>query len=255
LDNNLESDFFKSIPSIYNVNGNEINFSKRYSNQFTGTDLPAIVLTYLESGVVSHLYLNKLYNITNKTKDVIEFEEDKYEYNLSVESGFEIESITGIVNDYHTDITDDVYTFEGYNENKDAKIIFDSESDDIPDVGTEFVVDYKHKNIKAVLGGEFIDRIQFDIITTDYKDDETFINGLRLCKIVTRDLLRELEFNFKHPKIVVRDVSEARNLTEIEGQDYHYRYSFDVSIAYRTSYSKLFNSIEEVSYELQAQVV
>jgi len=255
LNSELETEFFKSIPVIYNINGNEINFSKRYSNQFTDTDLPAIVLTYIETGLVSHLYLNKLFKVTTKSKDVIEFEENKYEYNLSVESGFEVDKITGYVNDYYTDIKDSVYTFEGYNEGVDAKIIFDETSNDLPDVGTEFVVDFKHKNIKAVLGGEFLDRIQFDVVTTDYKENDIFINGLKMCKTVTRDLIKKLEFEFNNPKIVIRDVSEARNLSNIEGQDYHYRYSFDVSIAYRASYTKLFNSIEEVSYELQAQVV
>lgn len=261
MDEELETYFFRNIPHTYTVNENEINFSKRYSNQFTEQDLPSIVLTYIETGVVSHIYLNKLYSMSNDSIDVKLFEEDKYEYSLEVDSVNEITKIIGYY-DYESDgetytaydeINDDCYSLELIDDKN--KLVFDDDCDGLPNTDTKFKVYYEHDDIKVVFGGEFIDRVQFDIVTTDYKEDDVFINGLKLCKDVTRELMRELKFGFDHPNLVIREVSDAKDLSDIEGQDYHYRYSFDVSIAYTTSYTKYFDNIEDVGYELETQVV
>lgn len=250
LSDRLQKDLFSKIPSEFTIDGETINFSKRYSSQFTGKNLPAIVLTYIETERPSYIYLNKLHNITDKTTDVYKSEEDKFEYKLNVEGAVDVVKVQGYKDDVFKVFDESRYVLDK-NENE---IIFQTE-DDLPDFGTDFYVKYEHDKIKVELGGEFKDVIQIDVVTTDYKNDDLFINGSRLAKIVTGELKREIQFGINDDSYYnIRDVHDSRNLTSIEGQDYHYRYSFDIDVAYHDIYVKLFDRIEEVNYYLNTEV-
>lgn len=249
LSENLQSEFFKSIPSEFEVSGTTINYSKRYSNQLSDSDLPAIVVSYVNSDIVNYLYLNNLYTVTNTSRDSFTIEEGKSFYEFDIDSAYKIDYVDGRMNGEWGEIDDSYYMF--YRDDDECGIIFDT----IPDYGTECNVDYYHRDIRAEYGGEFSDRIQIDVINTNYTDGDKFINGLRLNKYVVDKVKKELMFGLDIDGMVVRDTSDTRNMTNIVGEEYRYRNTFDIIVAYHDTYTKLFNTIEEVNYELESQVV
>lgn len=249
LSESLQTVFFKSIPSEFEVDGITVNYSKRYSNQLSDSDLPAIVVSYINSDIVNYLYLNNLYTVTNTSRDSFSIEEGKNFYEFSIDSAYMIDYVDGRMNDEWGEVNSDYYMF--YSDDDECGIIFNR----LPDYGTECTIDYFHRDIRAEYGGEFSDRIQIDVINTNYKDDDNFINGLRLNKYVVSKVKKELMFGLDINGMVVRDTTDTRNMTNIVGEEYHYRNTFDINIAYHDTYTKLFNTIEEVNYELESQVV
>jgi len=250
LSDELQRNFFKHIPSEFEIEDETINFSKRYANQFVDADLPAIVLSYITTGMVNYIYLNEAFVSSRETTDYIEIEDNVYEYELEVLDPQEILKVEGYKNGSFVEI--DKNDYELVIENSQGKIKFF----ELPDIGTTCQVYYKHKKIRAEYGGEFQDRVQIDVLTTNYeKDDGGMINGLQLNKKVVRELKKELRFGFESDNISVRRTTDTRNLTGVEGQDYHYRNTFDVMLAYHDTYTKYFDSIKEVNYELQKDVI
>lgn len=252
----LEKDFFREIPSEFTVDGVDVQFKKRYPNQFTKNDLPAIVVYFVEEAIDSYIYFNKLRSITNESTDYLTFEDGKYVYELEFK-GKEILKVEKLikadeydtVGDYWEPVDDDSYFL-----NDDGHIEFQEDEESVLDDGREFRVNYEHQKIKVNLGGEFLDRIQVDVVTSnrkhDYDDSQEFVNGIMLKKEATRRLMKEFRFGFQHPDLVVREVSEATDLSDIEGEDYHYRNSFDVEVAYHETYTRTYDSIEEIDEDI-----
>jgi len=253
----LEKDFFVDIPSEFEVNGIDVKFKKRYANQFTKNDLPAIIFNFIDESIESYIYFNKLESITNKTVEYKVFEDGKYTYELdyNAENIIKIEKL--IKSDEENTIGDywkEVENGDNYWINQDGNLEFQANEESLLDDDRKFRVIYEHKEIKVNLGGEFIDRIQIDVVTSnkkyDYDDSQKFINGILLKKEVTRKLIKYLRLGFQHPDLVIREVSEATDISEIEGEDYHYRNTFDVEVAYREKFTRVYDSFQEVEFDL-----
>lgn len=254
MSSELQEKFFRFIPYEYDINTKSgvktVNVSKRYSNQAVGADLPCIVLTYISTGIVNFIYLNNVYTKTQKSIDIFTIDEETADYYLRISQPNEILEVSGYTDGYFGVIDDSNYTFVNMNGN--SYIHFDT----IPDHDTECRVSYSHYKIRAEYGGEFIDRVQVDVITTDYEhEDGTFINGIVLAKEITRQLTMLLNFGFDHDFLVVRRIGEARDLTSIAEHDHNYRYTFDANLAYHDTYTKILDSINQVNYELHTQVI
>jgi len=248
MNDEQQNRLFQFIPSEFEIDGHSVNFSKRYSSQFVKTDLPAIVLTYIETGIKNFIYFNKLYSMLTKIKEnteSFETESGVLEYEIDEKRAHTIVEVEGYVDDDWKTIDDDAYFL-----NDDRNIEFQTE-DDLPDYGTEFDVSYEYYEIDVELGGEFTDRIQIDVVTSNYEEEDVYINGLRLCKIVTKHLMKELRFGFEEPDLNIRMVTESTDLTEIEGEDYHYRHSFDIEVAYHDTYLRTYDSIEQIKADLE----
>lgn len=249
LSEDLQTEIFKSIPSEFEFSGENINFSKRYANQMTESDLPCIVVSYVNTDIINYIYLNTLYNITNNSVESFTIEEDKDFYPFDEYTAYEILFVEGKMDGKYKEIDEDYYTF--YKNDDESGIIFDL----MPDIGSDCYVEYVHHKIRCEYGGEFTDRIQIDVVNTDYNKGDSFINGLRLNKYVVDKIKKFFMLQFDIDGISVRDWSDTRNLTNVIGEDYHYRNTFDVMIAYHDTYTKMYDSIEEVNYELKSQVV
>lgn len=249
MDDDKQERVIKFVPDTFTVDDNSINFSKRYASQFTENDLPSIVFKYLETGSENYIYLNKVFSIKTRTFENTEqfvFDDSKLVYQIEDERADSILEV-----EYYDSTNEEWKRVEeaSYFLNDDEELEFQT-NDVYPD-GADGRVTYEYLKIEVSLGGEFSDMLQVDVITSDYKDEENgiYINGLRLCKLAVRRLMEEFRFGFSEPDIVVRNVTESSDLSDIEGEDYHYRHTFDVEFAYHKTYVKTFNTIEEVRGE------
>lgn len=244
----LEREFFRVIPSTFNVNDADINFSIRYANQFTEDDLPAIILNYIETGMESNIGLNKVESISDDSTEIFISDGDKLEYHFDAPEVTEIYKVEGYVNDAFQELDEKRYRLGSDGE----KIVFES-FEDLPDEGTKFYVYHRHREIKVELGGELEDRVQIDIVTSDYDDGTNFVNGVLLKKKATQEIMNKLRFGFDNDNMVIKEVTESSDLSSIEGGDYYYRNTFDVTVAYYDNFVEYYDSIKNVDYDISIE--
>lgn len=249
LKNEKQEKLFKAIPTQYKIRRNnnvyDLNVHKRYTNQLVQDEFPTIGLTYTTTGIVSYSYLNDLYCNTQRTTDTFIYTDDSYTlsstpshiihvYGNYAEEG---EYVYGEVPEHMYNVVDD-------------EIIFLESLEE----GTKFYVIYSHEQIKVVLGGEFLDRIQIDVFTTDMELNGTYMNGSYLNKSIVNQLRNYLDFGLSFNDMVIRDVSSTMDLSQYSGNRYEYRRQFTIEIAYHDTFVEYYDTIQEVDYALNMQV-
>jgi len=247
-----------------------------YANQFVNVELPVVTLQYITSGIVSHAYINDLYENRTKTTESWNWEgpgvyktrvdptekmvhEDNHEWSIeniivTLDDGtghYWMDTYTRTVDDYtHINITDDGNIEVGSN----FEDIIDKEDDD--DEILELEVTYNHEGkVAVVLGGEFSDTLQIDVYTTDMNVDGEHINGIVFNKKLANELRKKLRFGTRDPHISIRSVGNVSDMTSISGERYRYRRSFDVSIAYMDMWTEYYDTIDEAEYAVNIQKV
>ena len=255
LDKMNQDYIFKKIPSVFKINTKNnietINFNKRYSNQYVKSSNPSIILSYINTGIVNYIYLNEVFRKTNKTQEKFIYLENINSYELIVERVNEIKEVFCYVNGVYDLLAEDYYELSV---NANNSYVIEFIGNVYPDKNSYFYIEYEHDNIRAEFGGEFQDQIQIDVYTTDLTtEDGTFINGMIIAKEAIREIKKFMRFGLNTYDLCVRSVTDTRDLTEISGEHFEYRYSFDVNIAYHDTYSQYYDSIEKVNFELNVQ--
>ena len=255
LDKQGQDFIFKKIPSEFVINtrnGPEtINFNKRYSNQFIDERNPSIVLTYITTGIVNYIYLNEVHKKVKYTQERFLSLENTDTYVLMLDCVNEIKDVYGYIDDNYELFVEDDYELTL---NADMEYVIVFTGDIKPDLSTYFYVTYTHDKVAAHFGGEFQDKIQIDIYTTDItNEDGRFINGSIVAKEVTRQIKKFIRFGINEPTICVRNVGNTNDLTEISGEHFKYRYQFDIDVAYHDSYVEYYDTIKDVGLEFNVQ--
>jgi len=243
LDNDIRRQIYYEMPSQFTIKGIEFKVPKRYANQFFAEVFPAIVLQYTEYDNVIFEPLTGLRLKTGHSTDAITFETGVTIYNLQVVPVRKILRVVGKVGGVTYEFKQEEFALV----NSD-KIQFLGPT--FPDDGSEVLITYSHKWVRQFQGCEIYDNLSVNVYAQDYKYNGKTLNGILIAEHIANVIKHWLKYSLDIPGVVVRQVSELRDLDVLTQQPIIRRRQFDARVVYTETVETRVETVEEVEWTI-----
>ncbi len=245
----LKKIIYDLIPTNVTVDGIAFVGNKRYANQHLAEpSYPSIVLNYSLTDNNIYMPFSSWRKSSNKSEQTFTYATGTNDYDVTYYPLKAIESIVGTVLGV-------AYTFDPA-----EYTILDTDTirflgPTYPDDTTTFEVTYTHKLVRQIIGSELYDNLSVNIYAEDYynESNQDNVNGIKIAVALT-DLVKKFFKYFNrlqsNDDIVVRDVSDVRDLDELMQEPEKRRRQFDVHLAHVESEELTVETIEEIDWQI-----
>jgi hypothetical protein len=188
---------YQGLPTSVVVSGKTLTVVKRYVNQYTYEQFPAITLEYSNHQVERPGTLDNNFKLTDQTTESIEFDELIDTYALEMDYAMDIIELTGVVaGNAYTFLTSE-YQLVGGTHPYHTSVEFLGPT--YPDDETDFTITYHHAWVRRYVGGMFSDTLIVNVWTKDAESSNPLpkaqLNGILIADQLAMDVWKFFKYN------------------------------------------------------------
>jgi len=206
----------KNLPNKVTVQGHSINTFKRYANQYTYEQFPAITLEYDKMMTKLAGSLDDFSRVLDHTKQPLTYTTGTNTYTLDISFVLRIDEVVGKVSGVDYIFLPEEYEMSGGTPPFYTQIHFKGPT--YPDTGTTAYVTYHHAWIRRYVGGCFIDDLTINIWAKDVEVDKPggkkeYLNGILIADQLAEDVWKWL--NYDAEEVELPSPFSIRNISEV----------------------------------------
>jgi len=188
----------KGMQSKVTVQGHTMNVFKRYANQYTYEQFPAITLEYTKLMTKLSPSLDDFTRVMDYTKQPLTYLIGTTTYTLDISFVLRIDEVVGKVGGVYYVFLPEEYEMSGGTPPFYTQIHFKGPT--YPDTGTTIYVTYHHAWIRRYVGGGFVDGLVINIWAKDVEVDKPggkkeYINGIVIADQLAEDVWKWLNYD------------------------------------------------------------
>jgi hypothetical protein len=188
---------YQGLPTSVVVSGKTLTVVKRYVNQYTYEQFPAITLEYTNHQVEKPGTLDNNFKHVDHSTSIVHYLTGTSTYVLEMDYAMEIDEVVGLVGGVVTTLNPIWYELAGGTHPYHTSIKFLGPT--YPDTNTDVSVTYHHAWVRRYVGGMFSDTLVVNIWTKDTESSTPLpkaqLNGILIADQLAMDVWKFFKYN------------------------------------------------------------